>query len=63
MGMGLYSDQSTENRSCAIIERVFVQQIARRMRRDMVLQRASIEFLLVFSNGNSEQVAASAFAD
>ena len=32
MGMRLYSDQSTKNRAGAIVERVFVEEIARGMR-------------------------------
>src|SRR5438128_9292349 len=63
MGIRLYSDQSTENRAGAIVQRVFVKEIARGMRRDMVLQRACIEFLLVFRDSDSKQIAASPLAD
>src|SRR5438093_6022492 len=62
MGMRLYSDQSTENCAGAIVEGIFVQEIARGMRRDVVLQRARIEFLLVFGDRDSKQIAAAAFA-
>src|SRR4030095_5464958 len=63
MGVRLYSDQSTENRASAIIQRVFVEEIARRMRRNMVLQRARIEFLLMFGDRYCKQIAAAPFAD
>ena len=33
------------------------------MRRDVVLQRARVEFLFFRRDGNGEQIAASAFAD
>ena len=62
MGMRLYSDQSTENRAGAIDQRVFVKEIARGMRLYMVLQRARIEFLLVFGDCDGKQIAAAAFA-
>src|SRR5205814_9190393 len=62
MGMRLYSDQSTENRAGAVVERVFVKEIACGMRRDMVLQCARIEFLLVFGDRDSKQIAAAGFA-
>src|SRR5438046_260154 len=58
MGMRLYSDQSTENRAGAIVEGVFVQEIARGVRRDVVLQRARIEFLLVLVDGGLGQLVA-----
>src|SRR4029077_2128410 len=63
MGVRLYSDQSTENRPGAIVEGVFVQEIARGMRRDMVLQRACIKFLLVLRDSDGKQIAAPPFAD
>src|SRR5207244_6511493 len=56
-------DQSTENRAGAIVERVFVKEIARGMGGNMVLQRARIEFLLLFRHSNSQQIAAPSFAD
>src|SRR5580704_7226634 len=62
MGVRLYSDQSTANRAGAIVQRVFVKEIARGMRRDMVLQRARIKFLLVFRHRDSKQIATAAFA-
>ena len=47
----------------AIVERVFVKKIARGVRRDVVLQRASIEFLLVLGDGDRKQIASAAVAD
>src|SRR5262245_56566471 len=63
MGVRLYSDQSPENGASAIIECIFVKEIARGVRRDMVLQRAGIEFLLLFRDGDSKQIATATFAD
>src|SRR5437879_3755555 len=55
-------DEAAECAAGAVIERVFIKEIARGVRRDVVLQRAGVEFLLVFGDRDSEQVAASAFA-
>src|SRR4030095_9395709 len=63
MGVRLYPDESTENGAGAIVEGVFVKEIARGMRRDMILQCASIEFLLVLRHSDSKQIAAPTFAD
>ena len=63
MGMPFYPNQTAENGASAIVERVFVKEIARGVRRDVVLQCARIEFLLVFGDCDSEQVAATTFAD
>src|SRR5436189_4197393 len=63
MGMRLYPDQSTKNCARAIVERVFVKEITGGMRRNMVLQSARIEFLLMFRDSDSQQIAATAFAD
>src|SRR5689334_2808247 len=63
MRVWLYPDQSAENGAGAIVESVFVQEITRGTGRGMVLQRASIQFLLVFRNRNSEQITAPAFAN
>ena len=63
MGVRFYPDQATENGPSAIVERVFVKKIAGGMRRDVVLQRARVEFLLVFGNCHSEKIAATAFPD
>src|SRR5262245_49449732 len=63
MSMRLYSDQSAENGAGAIVERVFIQEIARGTWRDVILQCSSIEFLLAFCYGDSKQIAAPPFAD
>ena len=56
-------DESAEGGPGAIVERIFVKQIARRVRRDVVLQCAGVEFLVAFGDRDSEQIAAPAFAD
>ena len=63
MGVRFYPDESAESGASAIVEGIFVKEIARGMRRDMVLQCASIEFLLVLRHSDSKQIAAPAFAD
>ena len=63
MSVRFHADEPAENRAGAIVERVFVKQVARRARRHVVLQRARVEFLLVFRHGDSEQVAAAPFAN
>src|SRR5438067_13737775 len=63
MGMPFYPNQTAENGASAIVERVFIKEIARGVRRDVVLQCARIKFLSAVCDRNSEQVAASAFAD
>ena len=63
MGMPFYPNQTAENGASAIVERVFVKEIARGMRRDMVLQCARIEFLLLLCHSDSKQIAAPTFAD
>ena len=45
MGVRLDPDQSAEGGAGAIVERVFVKQIAGRVRRDVILQGARVEFL------------------
>src|SRR6266576_412756 len=61
MRAGLDANEAAENISGAIVERVFVKQIARGMRRGVVLERAGIEFLNSVSDGDGEQIAACAF--
>ena len=63
MSMWFHADKSAENCASAIVERVFVKQVARRARRDVVLQCACIELLLMLRNGKSEQIASPAFAN
>ena len=63
MSVRFHADEPAENRAGAIIERVFVKQVASRARRDVVLQCACVEFLLVFRHRDSEQIAAAAFTD
>ena len=63
MGVRFDPDETAEGGASAIVERVFVKKIARGVRRDVVLQCACIEFLLLFGDGDSEQIAAAAFAD
>src|SRR5438132_12857097 len=62
MGMRLYSAKSTENCAGAIVEGIFVQDIARGMWSDVVLQSGRIEFLLVIGDRDSKQIAATGFA-
>ena len=63
MGVRFYPDQSTENSASAIVECIFVKKIARGMRRDVILQRARVEFLLIFRHSDSKEIAAAAFTD
>ena len=63
MSMRLDSDEAAESGARAIVERIFVKKIAGGVRRDVILQRASVEFLLVFCDCDSEQIASAAFAD
>src|SRR5262245_28478709 len=58
-----YADESAENRTGTIVQRVFVEQIASGARRDMVLQCACVELLLMLCYGDSEQIAAATFAN
>src|SRR5438045_3318539 len=62
MGVRLDSDKPTESRASAIVERVLVEQVARRMRTRVVLQRPGIELLAVIRYTNREHIAARAFA-
>ena len=63
MGVRFDPDKAAEGGAGAIVERVFVKKIARGVGRDMVLQCAGVEFLLIFRNRDREQIAAPAFAD
>src|SRR5205085_2856380 len=54
MGVRFDPDQSTEGGASPVVERIFVQQIAGRVGRDVVLQGASIEFLFAMSDGDRE---------
>ena len=63
MSVRFYSDQPAKNGASAIVESIFIQKIARGMRRDMVLQRARIELLLVFRHSHSKQIAPASFAE
>ena len=63
MRVRLDPDESAERATGTIVERVFVKQIAGGMRRNVVLQRARIEFLFVRRNCDGKQIAARAFAD
>jgi len=57
----LDADEAAENASGAIVESVFVKEIAGGMRRGVVLERAGIEFLNSISDGDGEQIAPCAF--
>src|SRR2546421_1754590 len=63
MGVRFDPNESAERATGAIIERIFVKEIAGGARRDVVLQGAGIEFLFVCCDCDCEQIAASAFAD
>src|SRR5437762_11099393 len=63
MGVRLYPDQSAECAAGAIVERIFVKEIAGGVRRNVILQGSGIEFLFVCCDCDGEQIAASAFAD
>ena len=63
MRVRLDPDEAAECAAGAIVERVFVKKIAGRVRRDVVLQGAGVEFLVAIGNGDSEEIAAPAFAD
>ena len=63
MRVRLDANEAAENAASTIVEGIFVKEIARGMRRDVVLQCARVEFLLIFCDGDSEQIAAPAFAD
>ncbi len=54
MRVRLDADQAAENRAGAIVERVLVKQIAGGVGRDVVLQRAGVEFLFVLRDRDSE---------
>src|SRR5438046_6258952 len=56
-------DEAAECAPGAVVERVFIKEIARGVRRDVILQCARIKLLSAVCDRNSEQVAASAFAD
>src|ERR1041385_495059 len=56
-------DQAAKGGPGAIIQRVFVKQIAGRAGRDVVLQRPGVKLLLVLRDRDGEQIAASAFAN
>ena len=62
MSVRFHADEPAENGASVIVERVFVKEIARCARRNVVLQCACIKFLLLPGNRDSEQVAAAAFA-
>src|SRR4051812_29686012 len=62
MRVRLDADQSAESRTGAIVQRVLVKQIAGRVWTQVILQRASVEFLLIGGHTNREHVAPRAFA-
>jgi hypothetical protein len=62
MGVRLDPDKAAERGAGAIVERVFVKEIARGMRRNVILQCARIKLLSAVCDRNCEQVAESAFA-
>src|SRR5436190_8989679 len=62
MGVRLDPDKTAEGGAGAIVERVFVKEIAGGMRRYVILQCARIKLLGAVCDRNREQVAASAFA-
>src|SRR5581483_1935082 len=62
MSMGFYPNKSAENSAGTIVESVFVQEIACRVWREMVLQCAGVEFLFMISHRDGQQIAAGPFA-
>ena len=63
MGVRFDADQSAEDGAGAIVQGVFVKEVACRVWRDVVLQCAGVELLPMFGHGDSEQIAAPAFAN
>jgi hypothetical protein len=63
MRVRLDPDKAAERAPGAIVERVFVKEIAGSVRREVVLQRARIKFLFAGCYRDGQQIAASAFAD
>src|SRR5438046_3971000 len=63
MCLGWDPDEAAECAADAVIESVFIKEIARGVRGDVILQCARIKLLSAVCDRNSEQVAASAFAD
>ena len=49
MSMRLDADKTAKNAACAIVERIFVEKIARGVRRDVILQSAGVEFLFALA--------------
>src|SRR4051794_6433794 len=62
MSVRLDPDQAAEGAAGAIVQRVLVEQVARRVRARVVLQRARIELLRVVGNANGEHIAPRVFA-
>src|SRR6476646_12165557 len=62
MGVRFDADQTAKRGAGAIVQRVFVEKIARGMRTHVVLQSAGVELLRVVSHTNREHIAARAFA-
>ena len=63
MRVRLNPDEAAEGAAGAILERVFVKEIAGSVGRDVVLQRARVEFLFVSRDRDSEEIAARAVPD
>src|ERR1700730_1085160 len=63
MGVRLDPDKTAECATGAVVERVFVKEIAGGVRRDVVLQGAGIEFLFAVRDSDGEKIAARAFTD
>ena len=57
------SDEAAERAASTVVERVLIKEIAGRVWREVVLQRAGIEFLVAISDGDGKEIAAPAFAD
>src|SRR4029453_2069634 len=62
MGVRFHPDEAAECATGTIIERVFVEEIAGGVGRDVILQRAGVEFLLIFRNRDRERIPLPAFA-
>src|SRR6266566_704285 len=62
MGVRFDPDQSPERATGTIVEGILIKEIARGLRRNVVLQRAGVEFLLVRRDRDRQQVAPCPFA-
>src|SRR5438552_760715 len=63
VGVRFDANKAAKCATGAIVERVFVKEVAGGVRRDVILQGAGVEFLLVRGNRDREQIAPRAFAN